>query len=121
MIVDLRFTAAVGAATLLVSEISTPDWMTPSFFDGLGTVGTWTLVIVSVITGRGGLALLREVKDRDKTIEAQNQTIEWQRKTIEEKDDRIKDLTWAARISAGALDKVTDAAVAAGGDNGHEI
>lgn len=84
------------------------EYLTPAFLDGLGTVGTWTLVGIALITGKG-IALTREVKHRD-------QTIEWQRLTILELSGTIKDLTTGNAVAARALDKVAQAAVETGSE-----
>lgn len=82
------------------------EFLNPAFLDGLGTVGTWTLVGVALITGKG-IALTREVKNRDLTIA-------WQRETILELSGTIKDLTAGNAVAARALDKVANAAMEAG-------
>lgn len=85
------------------------DFITLDFLNGLGTVGTWTFIGSCLIFGKG-LALQREVKQRDETIL-------WQRNTIEEKDAQIRDLIIGTRITSEAFHKVGEAAViVAGGD-----
>lgn len=82
------------------------DYLTPDFLNGLGTVGLCVLILASLIMGKG-LALQREVKNRD-------QTIVWQRSTILELSEQIKELIIGTGVAAGALDKVANAAVEAG-------
>lgn len=84
------------------------DWLTLSFLDGLGTVGTWGLLGLCLILDKG-LALKREVTQRDKTIAFLQQS-------NMEKDATIFELTVSSKVAATALDKVTDAAVSAGGE-----
>lgn len=79
------------------------DWITIDFLNGLGTVGTWTFIGTCLIFGKG-LALQREVKQRDETIV-------WQRHTIEEKDAQIHDLIMGTRVATDAFKKVGEAAV----------
>lgn len=83
------------------------DWVTLDFLNGLGTVGTWTFIGSCLIFGKG-LALQREVKQRDETIL-------WQRNTIEEKDAQIRDFLIATRVSSEAFHKVGEAAVIVAG------
>lgn len=86
------------------------DILTLNFLNGLGTVGTWAFIGTCLIFGKG-LALQREVTQRD-------QTIEWQRVTIEEKDAQIRDLIMGTRVSVDAFKKVGEAVaiVAEGGE-----
>lgn len=79
------------------------EWLTVEFLNGLGVVGTWTLIGAALITGKG-LALTREIRERDKTIE-------WQRLTIEEKDSQLRELILGNRVAAQALHKVSEAAL----------
>lgn len=82
------------------------DWVTLGFLDGLGTVGTWGLLGLCLVFDKG-LALKREVTQRDKTIDFLQQS-------NREKDAQIFELTASTRVTATALEKVTDAAVSAG-------
>lgn len=83
--------------------------LTLGFLNGLGTVGTWTLLGILLITDKG-LALKREVTQRDSTIQ-------WQRQTIEELNSQKMELILGTRVSAIALDKVAEAAVTVGGED----
>lgn len=78
------------------------DWITRDFLDGLGVVGICVLVMLMLAFGKG-LALQREVKDRDKTIE-------YQRLTIDNLTASVAALTGAAQVSARSLQKVSQAA-----------
>lgn len=91
--------------------------LSAEFLNGLGVVGISVFVLLLVIFGKG-LALQREVKDRDARIAKQDETIAWQRATIGEKDRQISELIGGTRISATALQKVSQAAeqIAAGGE-----
>lgn len=82
------------------------DWVTLGFLDGLGTVGTWGLLGLALIFDKG-LALKREVTQRDKTIDFLQQS-------NKEKDATILELTIGTRVAAKALDKVSEAAVSGG-------
>lgn len=84
------------------------EWVTFNFLDGLGTVGTWALLGLSLIFDKG-LALKREVTQRDKTIDFLQQS-------NKEKDATIFELTVSSKVAAGALEKVSDHAVAVGGE-----
>lgn len=86
------------------------DWITLDFLNGLGTVGTWTFIGSCLIFGKG-LALQREVKQRDETIL-------WQRNAIEEKDAQIRDFLIATRVASEAFNKVGEAAVIVAGGEG---
>lgn len=79
------------------------DFITLEFLNGLGTVGTWTLIGTCLIFGKG-LALMREVKQRDETIL-------WQRQTIEEQNTQIRDLITGTKVATDAFEKVSQAAV----------
>lgn len=79
------------------------DWITLGFLDGLGTVGTWGLLGLALIFDKG-LALKREVTQRDKTIEFLQQS-------NKEKDATILELTTTGRVAVKAFDKVAEAAV----------
>lgn len=82
------------------------DWVTLGFLDGLGTVGTWALLGLALIFDKG-LALKREVTQRDKTIA-------FLQESNKEKDATILELTIGTRVAAKALDKVSEAAVSGG-------
>lgn len=84
------------------------NWLTSDFLNGLGTVGIAVLVMLLLIFGKG-LALMREVKDRDKTIE-------WQRLTIDELNAQNRELLTGNYVAANALDKVSNAAVQQAGE-----
>lgn len=83
--------------------------LSTEFLNGLGVVGISVLVMLLVVFGKG-LALQREVKDRDATIEKQDATIEWQRASMDEKDSQIADLIGGTRITTQSLAKVSRAA-----------
>lgn len=78
------------------------EWITPSILDGIGTVGTWTLIVLLLVFDKG-LALKSSVTFRDKIIERQ-----WQ--IIDEKDAQLNGFKTATQISAGALEKISNAA-----------
>jgi cell division protein FtsL len=78
------------------------EWLSADFLNGVGTVGLCVLIVFSLIFGKG-LALQRELKHRDATID-------WQRLTIEEQADQIRDLIRGTSVAAGALEKVSQAA-----------
>lgn len=79
-----------------------PFPLSTEFLNGLGVVGISVLIVMLLIFGKG-LALMREVKQRDETIA-------WQRMTIETKDEQISNLIGGTQISATALQKVSQAA-----------
>lgn len=85
------------------------SWLNTDFLNGLGVVGICVLVLLLLIFGKG-LALTREVKDRDKTIA-------WQRLSMDEKDKQIALLLGGTQVSVEALHKVSTAAerIAGGG------
>lgn len=85
------------------------EWLTADFLNGLGVVGVCVLVFLLIIFGKG-LALQREVKDRDITIARQNDTIEWQRQSMDAKDEQISDLINGTRVTTESLRKVSQAA-----------
>lgn len=90
--------------------------LSTEFLNGLGVVGISVLVMLLVVFGKG-LALQREVKDRDATILKQDSTIEWQRLSMDEKDRQIADLIGGTRVTTQSLQKVSQAAEQlAGGD-----
>lgn len=84
------------------------NWITADFLNGIGVVGLCVLILLLLVFGKG-LALSREVKNRDETII-------WQRETIAEKDIQITALIGGTTVSATALQKVSQAAekIAAG-------
>lgn len=79
-----------------------PFPLSTDFLNGLGVVGISVLILMLLIFGKG-LALSREVKQRDETIA-------WQRGTIDEQARQITALSGGAAVSATALHKVSEAA-----------
>lgn len=102
------------------------EWgITPAALSDIGVVGLVVLIFLMIVFGKG-LALMREVKERDNTINIlrtveipnRDETIEWQRKALDEKDRHIADLIGGTRVSTESLRKVSQAAeqIASGGD-----
>lgn len=85
------------------------EWITHDFLNGLGVVGLSVLVMLMVTFGKG-LALQREVRDRDQTIVQKNQTIEWLQQSNDAKDRIIADLANGTRVTTESLRKVSVAA-----------
>lgn len=79
------------------------ELLTFQFLDGLGTVGTWTVVGACLIFGKG-LATQRELRQRDETIA-------WLRETNAELMIQNRDLVIGTKVATDAFDKVSQAAI----------